>query len=129
MNPAEMVAQVRGQIHEIENEQLEALVDKQQVVLIDVRELHEFEQGSISEAINIPRGILEFHLDDRPSLREQISAADGDLSSIWDRHLILYSRSGGRSALAAQSLQCLGFTKVMSLRHGITGWIESGRSV
>ena len=43
-----------------------------------------------------------------------------------DRELVLYCRTGGRSALAADSLQALGFTRVRSLAGGLTAWRNAG---
>lgn len=112
MSPAELVAEARREISELENDQLRSALRNQHTTLIDVREAQEFTQGFIPGATNIPRGILEFHLDNHPLLREQLDAVDGDLHSISDRRLILYCKTGGRSALAAQSLQTIGFTNV-----------------
>ena len=83
-------------------------------VLIDVREQDEWDAGHISGAIHIPRGKIEFG----------ISAVIKDI----DHDVVLYCRSGGRSALAAQSLLDLGYTGVKDLDGGIKAWAAAGYS-
>ncbi len=83
------------------------------VVLIDVREPSEFATGHLPGAINIPRGVLEFQIESHPGL------------AALPRPIVLYCRSGGRSALAALSLSMLGFDEVRSLSGGIMGWTEA----
>lgn len=83
------------------------------VVLIDVREPAEFSTGHLPDAINIPRGVLEFQVESHPALAGPA------------RPIVLYCRSGGRAALAALSLSMLGFDEVRSLSGGIMGWTEA----
>ena len=104
----DLVAEARGRIEEIAPDQLAAQDD---CVLIDVREPAEYAQGHLPGAINLPRGVLEF----------QIHAL-----AVADRELVLYCLTGGRSALAADSLQALGFTRVRSLAGGLTAWRNAG---
>lgn len=77
---------------------------------IDIREPGECAKGTIAGAAQIPRGLLEFKLASEPALA--------------DRHaeLVVYCQSGGRSALAAEVLQRLGYDKVKSLAGGYTQW-------
>lgn len=74
-------------------------------VLIDVREPAEFETGPIAGAIDLPRGALEFQVD---------------------RPLVVYCRTGGRAALAADSLRRMGFTNVHSIAGSISDWTAAG---
>ena len=78
------------------------------LVLIDVREDHEWERGHIPGAIHIGRGILERDVEK--------SFADKNVP------LVLYCGGGYRSALAADNLQRMGYTNVRSLAGGIRGW-------
>jgi len=83
-------------------------------VIIDVREPHEYEQGHVPGAINIPRGVLEIKVpghDDIPNA---------------DTPICVYCGSGGRAALSAHRLQELGYSKVTSIEGGIKGWTGSG---
>jgi rhodanese-related sulfurtransferase len=49
--------------------------------------------------------------------------------ALRDRAITLYCRTGGRSALAADALQQMGFSKVRSMAGGITAWTERGHPV
>ncbi len=84
----------------------------QGAVLIDVREDHERENGMAEGARGIARAELEldpgFHVPDR------------------DSELILICQSGGRSMLAAQLLQQLGYPRIASVRGGTGRWILDG---
>jgi rhodanese-related sulfurtransferase len=88
-------------------------------VLIDVREPAEFAAGHIDGAVNHPRGTLEFTINRHPVLA---ALAEKDPSRVADTEIVLYCRSGTRSALAAQTLQEMGFKNVYSLSGGFTGW-------
>ena len=80
-------------------------------LLIDVREDHEWEQGHIPGALHIGRGILE----------RDIAKHCPDKSS----RLLLYCGGGYRSALAAKSLQAMGYNNVYSLQGGFRAWKQS----
>lgn len=94
-------------------------------ILIDVREPAEFATGHLPGAINIPRGVLEFEVEAHPALGGVTDPALADR----DRPITLYCRSGGRAALAALSLQQLGFRAVQSIAGGIMGWTDAGLPV
>jgi rhodanese-related sulfurtransferase len=84
----------------------------QTVVLVDVREDHEWEKGRIPGARHLGKGIIE----------RDIEREIPDKSSA----LVLYCGGGYRSALVADNLQRMGYSNVRSLAGGIRGWIESG---
>lgn len=81
-------------------------------VLIDVREPAEWAAGRLPGATLLPRGILEGKIE--------------DLAPDADQPLVVYCGSGGRSALAAESLQRMGYRRVLSLAGGFTAWKEAG---
>ena len=114
----ELVAAAKAEINEISPETLARQPDGERVV-IDVREPAEYEAGHIDGAANHPRGLLEFTIKRHPVLAE-IAAKSPD--QLADTEIVLYCRSGGRSSLAAQSLQNMGFKKVYSLAGGFTAW-------
>lgn len=116
MTPQQLVAEAKAQIREID-----AATAEQQLTagatVIDVREPAEFEAGHLPNAISIPRGVLEFKTGDHPALANK------------DANIVLYCKTGGRSALATHSLQRLGYTQVASMSGGFDGWASSGHKV
>jgi rhodanese-related sulfurtransferase len=97
-----------------------AELDDPQVVLLDARELTEIAiDGSIPGAVAAPRGMLEFHTD--PSSQYHIADLDPQ------PRVILYCKSGGRSALAAATLAAMGYQNVAHLDGGINAWVAAQR--
>ncbi len=84
---------------------------------IDVREPEEFAAGHIPGAVSFPRGFLEVRADLEHYKRDPRLEDRG-------RKLILYCGGGHRSALAARTLQQMGFRELRSLSGGWTGWTE-----
>src|SRR5688500_14940662 len=87
----------------------------QGTALMDVREDNEFETGHAEGAEHIGRGVIE-----RDIVR---------LHPAKDEELILYCGGGYRSALAADNLQKMGYTNVLSMDGGFRGWTEAGLAV
>ena len=115
----ELVAEARGRIEEIAPDRL---VAQRSGIVIDVREPAEYAQGHLPGAINLPRGVLEFQIHAHPAM----ACTTSEALAVADRELVLYCLTGGRSALAADSLQALGFTRVRSLAGGLTAWRNAG---
>ncbi len=80
---------------------------------LDVRELDEFEQGTIPGAVFIPRGHLESQVEGKVPQR--------------DRPVVVYCAGGTRSAFAAKTLQELGYSDVVSLKGGFGRWKNEDR--
>jgi rhodanese-related sulfurtransferase len=81
-------------------------------LLVDVREESEFARGHLPGAIHLGKGIIERDIEARvPELNIEI---------------ILYCGGGFRSALAADNLQKMGYTNVISMDGGIRDWRERG---
>ena len=109
----ELLAQVKSEIEEIDAAALaDELAGAAPPLLIDVREPDEYEQGAIAQALHIPRGFLE----------SRIEAAAPDKGA----RIVLSCASGARSAFGAKALQELGYTDVVSLAGGFSGWKQSG---
>jgi rhodanese-related sulfurtransferase len=88
-------------------------------LLVDVSEPAEFARAHIPKAINVPRGVLEAACD--YGYEETVPALAGGRG----RRIVLICRSGNRSALAADTLQRMGFTAVYSLKTGLRGWNDA----
>ncbi len=112
MNYAELVAATKKHITEISGEELVSRLGSVPV-LIDIREIDEFEQGAIPGARFIPRGILE----------SNINGTAPDPAT----EIVLYCAAGARSALAAKSLQDMGYQDVKSLAGGFGKWKADGK--
>lgn len=114
----------KNNVNEVTTEQLQqALRDGARV--IDVREPAEYTQGHIREAVNMPRGVLEMQLNQHPD----VAGYDDALQRIADKPLYLICKTGGRSALAAESLERMGLDKVYSVTGGMSAWAEEKRAV
>lgn len=120
----DFVKAAKSVIREINAEQLKAKLDAgEEMLLVDVRESSEHEQGHIGGAVLIPRGILEAAAD--PAYPKHAPV----LVNARDRQVVLYCATGGRSAMAAAVLQMMGFTNVVSLVGGYGGWEQAGMPV
>lgn len=87
--------------------------------LIDIRTESEYDEGSIPGAFFIQRGVLESRIE-----KDAVWEAFSRKKPQKDETIILYCRSGSRSALAAKTLKMLGYSKVISLEGGWSGWNE-----
>lgn len=112
-NFQEILSQTKKQISEISPQELKQKCDQNaNFKLVDVREADECEKGIIPNAVQIPRGFLELRIEDKiPNKQEEI---------------IIYCAGGTRSALAAKSLQELGYTQVRSMSGGYSAWAGQG---
>ncbi len=113
-----MVKAAAKDIDFITVEQLMTKIDSGDVFnLIDVRELKEYNHGYIPGAINIPRGVLEFKINN-----EQFWTNEGLYLPLKDEEFILVCKKGSRSILAAQSIMKLGYKNVKVLEGGWKKW-------
>lgn len=110
----ELIQQVKQQIEEVDPADVKRAIDGGNgVVLVDVREQHEWDEAHIEGARHVPRGHLE----------SRIEAAVPDRG----QRIVTYCASGNRSALAAHTLkELLGYRDVASMRGGITLWRDRG---
>ncbi|MCB1567406.1 MAG: sulfurtransferase [Xanthomonadales bacterium] len=120
----DLIADARTRVQQITAAEVHAK-HAADTVLIDVREPGEFAEGHLPGAINLPRGVLEFKIEAHPALACDTSPALADRQ----RAIVVYCLSGGRSMLACDSLQRLGFTQIRSLTGGIAAWREAGLPV
>jgi rhodanese-related sulfurtransferase len=119
---AQLVREAKEHIQNLTPEELDAELAAGDALVVDIREPDELTQsGKIRGAVNAPRGMLEFYADPAsPYHRTEFDPT---------RRTILYCASGGRSALAVESLKQLGFTNIAHLDGGLKGWTASGREV
>lgn len=109
---ADLVAKARSKIREVTPQAVAQKLGK--LTIVDVREPQEYVAGHIPGALNIPRGVLEFKLDQFPELHDR------------NREIVLHCQGGGRSALATVALQELGFKNAVNLAGGFGAWQAAG---
>src|SRR5713101_1235236 len=101
-----------SQVHEALANQHESGHEHQDIVVVDVREKHEWNEGYIPGAIHVPRGFLEL----------QIEEAVPDKS----KTVVLYCAGGVRSLMAGATLQQMGYKDVVSMAGGFGTWKGNG---
>jgi rhodanese-related sulfurtransferase len=108
-----IVDDARVRIQETNVDEVKRKLDGgEKVVLVDVREESEFAKDHLPGAIHLGKGVIERDVETRvPDLNTP---------------LVLYCGGGFRSALAADNLQKMGYTKVLSLDGGIKAWRDKG---
>lgn len=118
---AEMVAAARTRITELPTEDVIAMLDDPDVVIVDIRDVRErARSGYIPGSVHAPRGMIEFWVDpDSPYFKEVFGA---------DRRFVFHCASGWRSALTVATLQDMGFPAA-HLRDGFTDWVAKGGPV
>lgn len=110
------VTEAKQQITEVTVETAKELVGLNEIVVVDVREESEHAAGTIENAILLPRGVLEFQIGNVDALADKSAA------------ILVYCRSGGRSALATSTMQQLGYENVVSLAGGYQAWEAAGET-
>jgi rhodanese-related sulfurtransferase len=112
----DLVADCLPAITEIFPWDAEELLQDGSALLLDIREQNEFESMHIEGSLHVPRGILEssceYNYED--TVKELVEARDRDI--------IVVCRSGNRSALAAFTMQLMGYNRVASMKTGLRGW-------
>jgi rhodanese-related sulfurtransferase len=106
-----IVEEAKQRIQEVTIDDVKTRLDRgEKFLLIDVREESEYANDHLPGAIHLGKGIIERDIEERvPKL---------------DTPLVLYCGGGYRSALAADNLQKMGYTSVLSMDGGIRGWRE-----
>ena len=118
-NINDLVDQAKARIEELSVEQLQTELANGGVTLVDIRDVRElWEKGTVPGALHTPRGMLEFWFDpESPYYRGGLSL---------DGRYVLYCAGGGRSALAVEAVEALGYTNVAHLTVGFNGWKAAG---
>ncbi|MCP4300325.1 MAG: hypothetical protein GY783_07055 [Gammaproteobacteria bacterium] len=114
--PADIVARAKATIKECTVSEAKQLLTPE-TLLIDIREAPEFNKAHIAGAVLSPRGLLEFEIHGLVAR----TATNPDVAP-EDRDIVLYCGTGGRSALAAETLNNMGYRNVQSMDGGIVAW-------
>jgi rhodanese-related sulfurtransferase len=117
-----LVAEANSKIETIPTEAAKALVGKDDVVLVDLRDPRELErEGKIPGAFHCPRGMLEFWIDPESPYHKPVFAED--------KKFVFFCGGGWRSALAAAAAQDMGLKPVAHIEGGFGAWKKAGGAV
>ncbi len=108
-----LVDDAKSRIQEVSREEVKQKLDtREPFYLVDVREESNWSEGHIAGASHLNKGIIELKIE------HEIPDAQAEI--------VLYCGGGSRAALAAESLQRMGYNNVKSLRGGFRGWKDAG---
>ncbi len=109
-----LVAEAKKHVTEISPQEAAAKLKGGEAVIVDVRDKDEWDEGHIPGAMHLSRGTIELDIEERVP----------DTSAL----VICHCGGGGRSALAAESLQKMGYKNVRSMAGGLKAWKAAGLS-
>lgn len=122
ISSAQMVADSRARIEEIETSDLIAMLGDPDIVVVDIRDVRERQRsGFIPGSFHAPRGMIEFWVDPQSPYFKEIFGQEG-------KKFVFHCASGWRSALTVATLQDMGF-KAAHLREGFSTWEKQGGPV
>lgn len=107
--------ETEGEIKVVSTEEMQALLELDNVQLVDVRTSKEYKEGYIAKAQNI-----DFN---SPTFDKDIIKLDKE------KPVVLYCKSGGRSAKCAKKMKQAGFVKIYDLDGGISKWQHKGLEI
>jgi rhodanese-related sulfurtransferase len=114
--PEQIVKEAKAAINEVSIDEVIKMIDnRENIILLDVRDKEEFETGHILNAINISRGSLDFKV--------HLIIPDKNAK------VVVYCGLDLRSPLATKSLNDLGYKKAVNMIGGLKGWKEAGYSI
>ena len=107
----QIVNDARSRVKEVTVDDVKAMMDRAETfLLVDVREESEFAKDHLPGAVHLGKGVIERDIEQRvPDTNTR---------------MVLYCGGGYRAALAADNLQKMGYTNVLSMDGGIRGWRE-----
>jgi rhodanese-related sulfurtransferase len=108
----QLVAEAKKNVTEVSPEDAATKMQNKEAVIIDVRDKDEYDEGHIPNAIHLSRGTIELDIEEKVP----------DPNAV----IICHCGGGGRSALAAESLQKMGYKNVRSMAGGLKAWKAAG---
>ena len=107
-----LVAEAKKHITEISPQDTAAKLRSGDAVIVDVRDKDEWDEGHIPDATHISRGTIELDIEEKVPDQNAM--------------IICHCGGGGRSALAAETLQKMGYKNVRSMAGGLRAWKAAG---
>ena len=118
-----LVEEANEIIETLSPEEIKSLIDKNEITLIDVRDIRElWRDGTIENSKHIPRGMLEFWLDPNSSYYQENKIKD-------TKKMVFFCAMGFRSALATKALVDMGFKNVANAQGGFDALKNAGLKV
>ncbi len=118
-----LVEEANEIIETLSPSEIKSLIDKNEITLIDVRDIRElWRDGTIENSQHIPRGMLEFWLDPNSSYYQENKIKD-------TKKMVLFCAMGFRSALATKALVDMGFKNVANAKGGFDALKNAGLKV
>ena len=119
---AQMVAEARARIEEVETADLIAALDDPDLVVVDIRDIRErLRSGFIPGSMHAPRGMVEFWVDPDSPYFKDVFGQEG-------KRYVFHCASGWRSALTVATLQDMGF-EAAHVKEGFSTWAAQGGPV
>jgi rhodanese-related sulfurtransferase len=115
MTAQDLVAKAKQNVCEKSVSECKVLFDKSGYVFLDCREPKEYKMGHIPNAVNIPRGVLEFKIADKIPDK--------------DAKIVMYCKKGSRGCLAAGTLHKMGYQNEVNMDGGWLAWEKAGHPV
>ena len=116
---AQMLAEANAEIETVQGADAIKLRDDPNILLVDIRDIRELDRdGRIPGALHAPRGMLEFWVDPATPYHREVFASG--------KKFIFFCAAGGRSALAAHTLQQMGLEPVAHIGGGFGAWKAAG---
>ncbi len=118
-----LVQEANENIETLSANEVKSLVEKDEITLIDVRDIRElWKEGTIENSKHIPRGMLEFWLDPNSSYYQENKIKDL-------KKMVLFCALGFRSALATKALVDMGFKNVANASGGFDALKNAGLKI
>ena len=99
-----------------------AMLDDPKVHIVDIRDVRELKEGTVTGSTHAPRCMLEFWVDPESPYHKPMWADES-------KHFILFCGAGWRSALATKTLQDMGMPEVAHIDGGFDAWKKAGAPV
>ncbi len=96
-----------------------ALMNDVRFQIVDIRDVRELKEGTVTGSTHAPRCMLEFWVDPASPYHKPMWADE-------TKHFILFCGAGWRSALAAKTLQDMGMRNVSHIEGGYAEWVKLG---
>ncbi len=103
----------KAQYTDVSIQQAKEMIDRGDVLILDVRTQEEYDAGHIKNSTLIPVQVLDKRLNELPR----------------DKKILVYCKAGGRSAQASEILVNNGFKEIYNMKGGITDWTNAGYDV